>query len=205
MKRLSSLHGSLKVLTTILALASAAGCDRLKAKLSDGDDAPVAAAAPASRAAISLTLGAEQFELRPKGDGYEVASPQGKGTIKVESDRVKVKLATDAKVKQKDGGFKVYDASDAVVMKGKYHGAGWKLSREEGTEVAKFDDKGGQAGGAAVVVRREGERWVVTRAGATVASVTGLASGASAALLAVTELSPEQRLAMAVFAQEFRR
>lgn len=206
MKRLSSLRGFFEVLTMVAVLVGAVGCERLKATLSgDEGDTHATAAAPASRAPISLALGAESFELRPKGDGYEVTSPQGRGKIKIEGDRVKVKLGTDAKVKKKDSGFKVYDASDAVVMKGKYHGAGWKLSREDGAEVAKLDDKGGQAGGATVVVRREGERWVVTRAGATVATVTGLASGASAALFAVTELSPEQRLAMAIFAQEFRR
>jgi hypothetical protein len=183
----------------------ASGCrDKGSAAASSGSAAATTAAtANAARAPIELTIGEARHSLAPSAEGYAIDG--GSGRVKIQSDRVKVKLQTDAKVEQKDYGFKVYGPSDDVVLKGKRHGAGWKLKGADDAEIGKLDAKGGTLAGAAVEVRREGEQWVVTRSGATVGRASGSLSAPSAALLAVTEVTPEQRIAMVIFSEEIAK
>ncbi len=52
---------------------------------------------------------------------------------------------------------------------------------------------------------REGERWKVTRDGQVVGSASASLPPAAAALLGVTEVSSEQRLALVIFHKEIVR
>lgn len=203
--RLNARHRRAWLALGFVTIALASGCrDKGSAASSDGPAAATTTThASAARAPIELTLGDARHALAPSGEGYAIDG--GAGRVKIQSDRVKVKLQTDAKVEQKDYGFKVYGPSDDVVLKGKRHGAGWKLKGADDAEIGKLDGKGGTLAGTAVEVRREGEQWVVTRGGATVGRASASLSAPSAALLAVTELTPEQRMAMVIFSEEIAK
>lgn len=184
------------------ALCTVTGCDRLT-----NSGASSEPAASTTRAAFELAVGDQGYTLTPAGDGYTLGSKSGgaAGKVKVESDRVKVKAAAEAKVKLKDYGFKVYDAADAEVLKGKRRGAGWKIQRADGSELGALDERGGALGQSTVAVERQGERWQVMRDGAAVGSASASLPGVAAALLGLTELTPEQRIALVVFHKEIVR
>lgn len=182
------------------ALACSTGCDRFLRSEGSSESAP-GAAPNAARTAFDLQAGEQSFTFTPAGDGYTFAS----GRVKIESDRIKLDGPTATKVKLKDYGFKLYDANETELLKGKRRGAGWKIQRADGSELGKLDENGGTLGSSNVAVSREGERWKVTRDGQVVGSASASLPPAAAALLGVTEVSSEQRLALVIFHKEIVR
>ena len=108
-----------------------------------------ASGAHAPRARFDVTIDGDRFTLVPASDGYQVESDgHARERVKLEGDRVKVEDSAGkqvAEVKKKDYGFKVYDASGTVVMEGKHAGAGWKLKRPDGEQVAKLSSSSDDA------------------------------------------------------------
>lgn len=188
--------------TLCSAMCSLGGCDRFPQSGASNESAT-----SSSRAAFELSVGDQSYTLAPAGDGYALGSKSGgpAGKVKVESDRVKLDAGTKAKVKLKDYGFKVYDAAETEILKGKRRGAGWKIQRADGSELGTVDERGGSIGGNTVGVERQGERWQVTRGGVAVGSASASLPAAAAALLALTEITPEQRIALVVFHKEIVR
>lgn len=201
-------RSSVMVAALIALSVPASGCKQRSGSSGPAPDAATAeqgsAIAP-TRGPLAITLGDQSLKLTPRDGGYRAELGGTDGKVKVESDRVKVQLGAEAKVKAKDYGFKVYDGSDKELVKGKRNGAGWKLSRVDGAEIGKVDGHGGTLGGAGVTVERDGDVWKVSRGGAVVATASAAMSPVSAALLALTELTPEQRVGVAVFAQDVAR
>jgi hypothetical protein len=192
-------------LLAIAALVLAtSGCDKLRGNSSGSGETK---AAPGPRAALEIAMGADRFSLAPSSKGYALSGGSLQGKVKIESDRIKLMREDGtqlAKVKQKDSGFKLYDGSEAEVLKAKHRGAGFKLSRGD-AELGKLDATGGSAGGSTIAVKKDGERWVVTRDGTEVGSANGAVSGLAASFLGLTELSLEQRLAMLLYQHEVAR
>ena len=135
-----------------------------------------------------------QFKARDKG--YALEAGDKKIIVDVESDRVKVEDGsgkTLAKVKTKEGGFKVYGDDDNAVLRGKRRGDRFKLKRLPADE--ELDDAG-------VEVEKNGEMWAVKRKGELVAEISASVPKHAASFLAVTEVTFEQRVGMLVHALE---
>jgi hypothetical protein len=185
------------LLISMLVALSPLGCDKLRGGRAEAEEG--AAMAPKARGPLELSIGADRYTLTPDSKGYAV-SGAASGRLKIQADRVKYERADGtpvAKVKQKEYGFKLYDASDAELVKAKRRGAGYKLTRANDSELATLEP-----GGGAVSAVKQGERWVVSSGGSEVASASGELSAVAASFLALEELSAEQRLAMALYHHE---
>ncbi len=194
--------------TVLLTLALALGCSGSDgAPASDGAPSPASASAVArSTLAVASGPGASWGTLEPKGEGYKVKGGAHDGAkVKVGDDRVKLKDgggSTLAKVKVKDYGFKIYRDDETAVAKVKRKGAGFKVSDPDGAAWGTVSAEGGELGGQPVVVEASGETLVVKRGGEVVGEVGSAVGAKAAAMLAVTEVAMEQRVAAMIFVQE---
>jgi hypothetical protein len=156
---------------------------------------------------VSTPDGSQHLRLVPDTGGYRLEAKNGdaRGRVEVQPDRVKVENPAggeQAKVKSKDYGFKVYAAGDTVVLKAKRRGSGFTFKRGDDSPLGRWEEgRGTLAGEELAVIERGGNR-VVLRGGKEVASVSAAVPEDAAALLALTELSFEQRLATLVFRLE---
>ena len=156
---------------------------------------------------MSTPDGSQHLRVVPDAGGFrlETKSGEARGKVKVQGDRVKVEGASGgarAKVKAKDYGFKVYGAGETVVLKAKRRGSGFSFQRGDDTPLGRWErGQGTLAGDKVEVVERGGNR-VVLRGGKDVATVSSAVPEEAAGLLALTELSFEERLATLVFRLE---
>lgn len=182
-----------------LALLLAVACDRAK-DASNGEGKPSSPNTGATRlAGVVVTIEGEKHELDTRDGGYETS---GGWKIKVEADRVKLADGDQelAKVKKKDDGFKVYrKGADEALLKGKRRGDGYKLAQKPSDrEIGRVEKGGGEIGGQPITM--SGNQ--VERDGKVVATVKGDAPATAKALLAVTELTKAERLALFVYVVE---
>ena len=174
--------------------------------------APAAPSQPgeqeAERATLSIAGARGQAWARavPRADGgYDLESPDGTdlGKIKVEAGKVKLKDAsgaTQAKVKSKDYGFKIYADEETTLFKAKRKGAGFKIKGSEGNEVGELavDGARGTIGTARIEAKEapeDGDAVIVTRDGAVVGKAGPGIAPRAALFLGMTEMSFEQRVA----------
>jgi hypothetical protein len=156
---------------------------------------------------VSTPNGVQHLRLVPDSTGYRLQSKSGDahGRIKVQGDRVKLVGSAgseQAKVKSKDYGFKVYGTGEAVVLKAKRRGSGYTFKRADDSPLGRWEGGQGNLGGDKLEVIERGENRVILRGGKEVASVSVAVPADAAGLLALTELSFEQRLATLVFRLE---
>jgi hypothetical protein len=212
----SSRSAALLGLVLVLVLCA---CKKRSAEAeatSESSAPPVASTAPKSAPEvpygrrgfeISVPGGSQQLRVVPAPSGYRLESKGGdaRGRIKVQPDRVKVQDSggsVQAKVKAKEYGFKVYGAGEDAVLKAKRRGSGFAFKRSDGTELGRWESGQGAFSGAKVEVVERGGQRVVRRGGEEVAIVGTAVRADAAGLLALTELSFEQRLAILVFCLE---
>lgn len=148
------------------------------------------------------------WKLEPRdGYGYRILDgADGRvGKVKVQADRVKVKDGSDqprAKVEKKDGGFKLYDANDKVVLQGKDRGDRLKLESDDGALKAKLRDGALRVGAAKIRAVKEGDETRVVREDDPLFALRGDVPPDAAMLYGWTELDPYQRIALLVFLRE---
>ena len=168
-----------------------------------------APAAPRTRQGFEVSTpdGSQRLRLVPDTAGYRLEGKTGdaRGRLKVQADRVKVEGPAGgelAKVKSKDYGFKVYATGDTVVLKAKRRGSGFTFKRGDDSPLGRWEKGRGTLAGDELEVIERGANRVVLRGGKEVASVSAAVPAEAAGLLALTELSFEQRVATLVFRLE---
>ena len=198
------------IVVTALLVGGPLGC-----KGGDSGSKPVASSAAATGevqagptlAGATIVVDGRSWSVAKHDKGYRLESDGAKLTVKIADDRVKVKDASDtevAKVKRKSEGFKLY-RGDAEVLRGKKRSGGYKLKRLPGDAELGSAEDGGSLGGDALSAHKDGDVWVVSRAGKEVGRAPVVLPKAIAMLLAVTEVEPPERLALVVFAAEVDR
>jgi hypothetical protein len=150
-----------------------------------------------------------KWVLTPReGYGYRIEDGAGTklGGLKVQSDRVKVKDASDkprGKVKLKKDGFKLVDANDNLVLRGKDKGDKVKIKGPDDSERARF--KGGklEVGGVKLKAKAKDGALIVERDdGTQLVRVSGDVPAHAAAFLGWSDLDEYQQLALMVFLRE---
>lgn len=182
---------------------------------------PGSAAAQSGRIKLEDASGRVIVALTPEGAGYAVEDGTGKklGRVKVENDRVKVADASGKpafKVKQKEGGYKLYrepavpgsadvelaavwpepngllikDASDRELYKGKRDGGHMKVAGR---------------GGVLWTVKEKPDGVEVEAAGKRLVKLTGLRSAPAAVLCAAPTYGPLEKAAVLAYAARLGR
>jgi hypothetical protein len=205
-------HGRFAVLLLVLMLAALGACKRTSGTGAAPDAAPSASASPAKRLARGVFEvrdgdGDPDLRFQPLADGYRVETQRGSMAGRVHVERGKVKLldpsgVATAKVKDKDFGYKVYDAADNVVLKAKRRGDGYVWKTAADVDLARWERGQGTVHGQEIRVEPRNGQQVVLRGGQPVGSVSASVPAGAAALLALTELSFEQRLAALLYELE---
>jgi hypothetical protein len=212
MDRSSALRTSCLLVTLVVVLGA---CKRTGGAVGGAVDAAPSAsvgASPAERLArgpLEVKSGDDEFDVRlePVADGYRVTSRRGHLGGRVHVERGSVKLldasgATASKVKAKDFGYKVYDGTDAVVLKAKRRGDGYAWKTGQDADLGRWERGQGTVGGQDIRVQSLDGRTVVLRGGQPVGSVSGSVPMRAAAVLALTELTFQQRLAALLYELE---
>lgn len=174
------------------------------------------AAAPNARITVEDAAGKVLFVLDPSGAGYKVEGAGGKklGTVKVEADRVKLaddKLKPAYKVKQKEGGFKLYrepaqaGGADAELANLVLQGAEFVVKNPQDREVYKGRTTGASskvngAGGRQLVVKSKPDGLEVEDAsGKRLVRIKGIKSIPAAVFIAGSEYDTLQKAAVTAF------
>jgi hypothetical protein len=183
---------------------------------SGGDQAAAVSPAPGGRIKVEDGAGTTLFQLESSAKGFQVEDDAGKkiGAVKVESDRVKVADAADRpafKVKQKEGGFKLYREPAApggadVELANFWAGDG-ALQIKDGADrfLYKGKDKGGKfevdgpAGRRLVVKAKEDGYEVEDPAGKRLIRLKGVVSPGAALFCAATEYDVLQKAAVVAY------
>lgn len=158
-----------------------------------------------------ITLGGRPFvEFRRREAEREFAldllQSSKNAKLRIQHDRVKLQIdgQTVAKVKAKERGCKIYRGDEAMTMRVKYSRERFKLLDAQNNEIGFIHDNGsGNIDGSAIEVQEVDGRRVVKRDGQQVASVSKQGQPLSAAFLALSRLSPEERVAAYIFAREW--
>jgi hypothetical protein len=211
------ISAALVLLAGTLVLGCGGGSSDSPSGGSGGSGGGGGSAAPGQVIEITDAGGAKVYELEPSDKGYQIEDPDGKklGTIKVESDRVKVADASGKatyKIKQKASGFKLYrepavsGGADVELAQYAPDGKGFRIKDASEKELYRGKDKdtkievSGPESRSYVVKSKPDGMEVEDPAGKRLLRVKGLDSAAAAIFNAAPEYDTLQKAAVTAYA-----